>query len=522
MARKCPDRLQIMTFGTAGCVKVPILSAAPSMSELVDHEDIGGHHPTSRDNRRSLRLGHGARMTSLTRREFGKALGAGLLFASRARAQSGPEFIPDGEILTILADRVDVQKKSFGMVVGLIEPGSRRSVGYGSLQPNSGLAPNGQTLFGIGSIGKMFTAVLLGDMLVRREVGLDDPVEDHLPKGMRVAHLGRPITLADLATHTSGLPVQAPGMTSTAGYTPQAFAEFLAAYEPKRAPGERFEYSNAGYALLAMALCERAGVDYEHLVARRIAGPLGLKSTFVTVPASQRARLAQGHDAKLEPFKAVELSAFSRMGAIYSTANDLLTFIGMADGKSPTPLGRAFALLPLTRRVAPAVGEQALGWEVKTVGGSGPFFSKDGIGQGYGASVVFDPGTGQGVVVLSNVESLPSDIARHLLRPAIPLARSYVVVEMDPSQFGRFIGIYQIAPGRSVTVAIDKGRLTVQLPGLAAKLPLSALESPPGDVAFVSQQIGVEFAFRVDGQGQATAVAFHGENGAEVVAYRAQ
>jgi D-alanyl-D-alanine-carboxypeptidase/D-alanyl-D-alanine-endopeptidase len=454
----------------------------------------------------------------ISRREFGMALGAGLLFAGHVRAQSRPALVPDGEIRAILADRIDVQKRSVGMVVGLIEPGRRRSIGYGSLRPNGGPAPNDQTLFGIGSIGKMFTAVLLGDMIVRGEVGLDDPVERFLPKGMSVAHRGRPITLADLATHTSGLPVQAPGMTSSSGYTQQAFAEFLASYEPKRAPGEGFNYSNAGYALLAFALCQRAGFDYEQLVARRIADPLGLKSTFVTVPSSQMARLAQSHDPKLQPVKAVELTAFSRLGGVYSTADDLLTFISLADGKSPTPLGRAFALLPLTRRVAPAVGEQALGWEVKTIGGSGPFFSKDGIGQGYGASVVFDPEVSQGVVVLSNVESAPSDIARHLLRPAIPLSKSYVVVEMDPSQFGRFVGIYQIAAGRSVTVAVDRGRLTVELPGLAAKLPLS----PLSDTAFVSQQIGVEFNFRVDGQGQATAVTFHGENGAEVVAYRAR
>jgi CubicO group peptidase (beta-lactamase class C family) len=368
----------------------------------------------------------------------------------------------------------------------------------------------------------MFTAVLLGDMVVRGEVGLNDPVERYLPRGMSVAHRGRPITLADLATHTSGLPVQAPGMTSSAGYTQQAFAEFLASYEPKRAPGEGFDYSNAGYALLALALCERSGLDYGRLVDRRIAAPLGLKSTFVSVPASQLARLAQGHDPKLKPVEAVELSEFSRLGAVYSTADDLMTFIGMADGESPTPLGRAFALLPLIRLVAPAVGEQALGWEVKTVGGGGPFFSKDGIGRGYGASVVFDPEAGRGVVVLSNVESLPSDIARHLLRPAIPLTKSYVVVEMDPSQFERFAGIYQIAPGRSVIVAMDKSRLSVELPGLAARLPLSPLGSPPGDVAFVSQQIGVEFNFRIDGQGQAMAVAFQGQNGAEVVAYRAR
>jgi serine-type D-Ala-D-Ala carboxypeptidase/endopeptidase len=454
----------------------------------------------------------------ISRREFGQALCAGLVFANLARAQSQPGFIPDGGIRAILADRIDVQKKVVGLVVGLIEPGRRRSVGYGSLRANGGPAPDGETLFGIGSIGKMFTAVLLGDMVVRGEVGLEDPVENYLPKGMSVAHRGRPITLADLATHTSGLPTVAPGMTSSGGYTQQAFAEFLASYEPKRAPGEAFNYSNAGYALLAFALCQRAGLDYEQMVARRIAGPLGLKSTFVTVPASQRARLAQGHDSKLKPVEEVELSAFSRLGGVYSTANDLLTFIGMADGKSTTPLGRAFALLPLTRRVAPAVGEQALGWEVKIAGGSGPFFSKDGIGQGYGASVVFDPAAGRGVVVLSNVESAPSDIARHLLRPAIPLAKPYVVTEMDPSQFGRFVGIYQIAPGRAVTVAIDRGRLTVELPGLAAKLPLS----PISDTAFVSQQIGVEFNFRVDGQqGQAAAVTFQSENGAEVVGYRA-
>lgn len=68
-------------------------------------------------------------------------------------------------------------------------------------------ALDADTVFEIGSITKVFTALLLADMIVRGEVAADDPVAKFLPDNARVPYfVDRPITLLDLATYTSGLP----------------------------------------------------------------------------------------------------------------------------------------------------------------------------------------------------------------------------------------------------------------------------------------------------------------------------
>ena len=131
---------------------------------------------------------------------------AALLSVSSAGAQTSP--VPsDAEIRKILVDRIDVQKQSVGIVVGVIEPAGRRIVSYGSLAKNDPRPLNGDTVFEIGSITKVFTSLLLADAVERGEVALTDPVAKFLPAKVKMPERGgRAITLQDLATHTSGLP----------------------------------------------------------------------------------------------------------------------------------------------------------------------------------------------------------------------------------------------------------------------------------------------------------------------------
>src|SRR5688500_18273317 len=87
-----------------------------------------------------------------------------------------------------------------GLVVG-VEAHGERGVWH------RGRLPDGaETIFEIGSITKTFTTTLLADMARDGLVALDDPVQRHLPAGVRMPVRGRPITLEDLATHRSGLP----------------------------------------------------------------------------------------------------------------------------------------------------------------------------------------------------------------------------------------------------------------------------------------------------------------------------
>ena len=112
----------------------------------------------------------------------------------------------NAEIANAIKNRVDA-KKSAGMVVATIEPdGSSSMAAFGNPGPDA-KPLDGDSVFEIGSITKVFTAILLADMADRGEVTLDDPVARHLRAGVRVPERnGKAITLLDLSTQTSGLP----------------------------------------------------------------------------------------------------------------------------------------------------------------------------------------------------------------------------------------------------------------------------------------------------------------------------
>ena len=150
------------------------------------------------------------------------------------------------EIAAAIKQRVD-DKKAVGMVVATIEPdGSTSMAAYGNPGPDA-MPLDADSVFEIGSITKVFTAVLLADMAERGEVKLDDPVARFLPDTVRVPERnGRKITLLDLTTQSSGLPrmpdnLHPKDMTNPyADYTPEQMFEFLGRYELTRDIGAQY------------------------------------------------------------------------------------------------------------------------------------------------------------------------------------------------------------------------------------------------------------------------------------------
>ena len=115
--------------------------------------------------------------------------------------------VPSSEkIRQILVDRLGPSADHVGIVVGVIEPSGRRVIAVGSAGENRG-AVDENTVFEIGSITKVFTSLLLADMVERGEVALDDPAAKYLPRDVKMPERnGRAITLEDLARHRSALP----------------------------------------------------------------------------------------------------------------------------------------------------------------------------------------------------------------------------------------------------------------------------------------------------------------------------
>jgi CubicO group peptidase (beta-lactamase class C family) len=329
--------------------------------------------------------------------------------------------IPDSNRVRDLIDQRMTGRDGAGMIVGIIEDGRRRFVTGGP----AGAAPfDRDTLFEIGSISKLFTATLLSIMITEGKVALHDPVTRYFRDGAQAFAQGdRQITLGHLATHSSGLPSIPDNLLRDrpanpyAGYDEQRLVDFLGRYRLTRKPGFQFEYSNFAAGLLGQALTRRAATSYEELVRRRIALPLGMSDTAVTLTPSQQARLAQALDAQMRPVSTWDFDALAGAGALRSTAGDLLTFLSAAMGDGPPDLSAAMREMTKVRSPGPSPGvEMALGWMVIKAGAGPIYFHSGGTG-GYRSAIAFDPERRRGVVVLTNAAAEPSasDIAVHLL-----------------------------------------------------------------------------------------------------------
>ncbi len=98
-------------------------------------------------------------------------------------------------------------KAVMGLTVGILHKGKAATLGYGRLSEKNPRKPDGNTVYEIGSVSKVFTGLLLADAITQGDVQLDQLATELLPEGvMMPTHEERPITLRHLATHTSGLP----------------------------------------------------------------------------------------------------------------------------------------------------------------------------------------------------------------------------------------------------------------------------------------------------------------------------
>jgi serine-type D-Ala-D-Ala carboxypeptidase/endopeptidase len=381
----------------------------------------------------------------LNRRTFTMGISAAAMAAMAAGARA-LEVDDDNAIRDILRRRIEVEKRSVGMAVCVVTRNRKRFVTWGRERLGDDRPVTFETVFEIGSITKVFTALLLANMARRGEVGLDDPVSRHLPSDFKVPPRdGREITLADLATHTSGLPRwpllsgdSRPSQTAidaAARISLQDFKAWLANLQlPQNPPAAgAWWYSNVGYALLGMALANRAGRPYEALLQVRVIDPMRLRDTTFYPTLAMAPRLAEGHDPELKPLPPFDAGIFIAAGALRSTPRDLARFAAAILPGSRSPIARDAELLLTVRREAPWLGgKQALGWEVLDAPG-GTFVNKDGVTFGQTASMAFDSVRRMAVIALSNTHPDlrnstlsgggvgAGDITRHLLRPQIPL-----------------------------------------------------------------------------------------------------
>ncbi len=438
-----------------------------------------------------------------------------VLTAARSAAQTWPG---DSAVRAILQERVQ-SKRAVGLVLVTLEKGKAPVILTAGMSGSA--APlDGNTVFEIGSVTKVFTTALLADMVRRGEVSFDDPISKYLPSIVRVpSRGGKQITLFDLATQSSGLPRLPTNLKPAnianpyADYTVQQMYDFLSGYELTRDIGSKFEYSNLGVGLLGHVLTLRARKGYEALLTERILQPLGMRDTKIVLTPGMQSRLAPGHDGAGNAVANWDLPTLAGAGALRSTANDMVKFIAanLDSTAGPVALALARAHGPFRDTGNPGM-RIGLAWMTLTPFDA-PIVWHNGQTGGYHTFVGFDPANARGVVVLSNSSNSIDDIGLHVIDPRLPVMPAPKVrteIAINPALLDAYVGVYELAPSFQLAITKEGSALFAQATG-QGKFQIY----PATETDFFFKVVDAQVTFVKDSTGKVNQLVLH-QNGANV------
>lgn len=189
------------------------------------------------------------------------------------------------------------------------------------------------TPFRIGSVSKTFTALAIMRLRDAGKLSLDEPAASYLPSLAAVPLPTKdspPITTRHLLTMTSGLPYDDLWGAVTFGYDDAKLERSIArGISFAGAPGERYRYSNLGYALLGQIVERVSGLGFEEFLAKEVFAPLGMRSTGYVTGDVPRADMAVGYyrdGARLVAEPVESDRVFAPAGGVVTTISDLARY----------------------------------------------------------------------------------------------------------------------------------------------------------------------------------------------------
>jgi serine-type D-Ala-D-Ala carboxypeptidase/endopeptidase len=427
----------------------------------------------------------------------------GILLVSTVSANAGP--LP-GRVQEAAQERIAAGTYQT-LVFGVVDGDNSDVVAFGKL--DNGKAPDGDTVYEIGSITKTFTATLLAQAVLAGRVTLDTPVAQLLPDFKIPSRDGKQITLGELGTQHSGLPrMPSNFMPSDPGnpyadYDAARLRAFLAGYELPRDPGASYEYSNLGFGLLGYALAQSQSTTFGAMTEEQILKPLGMTMSGTAFSDAMRAHLAPGHDAAGMAARNWDLDALAGAGAIRSTANDMLRYLKANMGIDPSPLAAAMKLAQQPRSDMAKTVRIGLAW-ITTA--KGIVWHNGGTG-GYRSFLGFTADGRRGVIILANTAADVDDLGFSTLDAVAPLAPAYKAVVLPDASLDDYVGTYRLADQFLLKVFRLRDGLYAQATGQGA-FPI--FPSAPNE--FFARIAGISITFNRDSAGAVSGLVLH-QNG---------
>jgi CubicO group peptidase (beta-lactamase class C family) len=365
-----------------------------------------------------------------------------------------------------LADRLDAiagagvrENRSVSIVAAVVKGQDRLLFkAYGRSDVEGDVPATLDTVYGIGSDTKQFTAAAILQLRDQGKLSLDDAITKWLPD---FETRGNKVTLRHLLAHTSGIvnladipELRKMQVMRNPGITLDDVYKVISRYPFAFPTGTMQTYSNSGYWLLGLVIEKASGMTYEDYVEKKLFAPLGMTRSMYCNPGEGVPRRAHGYGmrpgfpGRVPPL--VHPGPYAA-GALCSTAEDLITWLqALHGGKVLAPKSYAEMIAPSTLDDGTPL-RYATGLVVAEDGRGLKYIGHDGGGFGFSSVTRWYPAAQLAVVVLTNSE--PDDIAivsDNLSASVLPAARPAGPFTGDASLLA---GTYK-GPGRGRDMVI--------------------------------------------------------------------
>ncbi len=307
--------------------------------------------------------------------------------------------------------------KTVGLVVAALGEAGEGTYGFGETSAGSGVIPDGDTVFQIGSVSKALTGLILAQQVAEGGLARSALVEALLP-ALAGSNGTKKVTLGMLAAHHSGLesmPTNLPKndpISPATGYTLAALKTYLFGLAAPVAAGKAYKYSNLGIGLLGLGLEKQLKVTgYNALLVATLRKELGITDLWGQVnklPALAMSRLAQGYANKGTARVAGhpgQMGVLAGAGEALTTGKIALLLLETFTGQRAGALDAAVA--EWVKPIKPMTGGDSIAYalEVQPDGGGHIYKKAGNTAGGYSAYLAFRRDKKVGVFVMANVAS---------------------------------------------------------------------------------------------------------------------
>jgi len=376
--------------------------------------------------------------------------------------------------------------------------------GYGMADYEHKIPNTLQTKFRIASLTKQFTAMAILQLQEKESLNVNDPLIRYIPDYPN----GERITIHHLLTHTSGIPNFTVATDKVMRVLPSTMELIINKFKDQPlefSPGEKFEYSNAGYYLLGYILEKVAGQDYGTVIKQNIFEPLGMTNSgydYNHLILKNRARGYRLENGVLINAPYIYMANVNASGGLYSTVEDMYLW------------DRALYTENLIRRnslekmFTPYTQNYGYGWGIVTL------FNRKMVGHngdmdGFQTNITRFIDDDVCIIVLSNFGHAPIgkisvDLAAIVFGEKYQIPQHRVAKKIDQAIYDDYVGRYEVNPNFSLVISREGDHLYCQPTG-QNKLELI----PESELKFFVKEVDAQIIFVRDDENKVIKLFLH-------------